>query len=80
MGRTGSTDRHGKLLTPRSRAEEDFLDWCDNHARSPEDQKRVDRAFCTSWLALTLLWLIPVVAGIGSVVKLTAMAVALFAH
>lgn len=61
MGRTSSTNRHGKLSAPGSRAEEDFLDWCDNQARSPDDQKRVDRAFCTSWLALTLLWLIPLV-------------------
>lgn len=77
MIRSASAHRQGSVSQSRHQAEEDFLDWCENQARNPHEARRVDRAFCTSWTALTLLWLIPVVVGIGSVAKLATIAMAI---
>jgi hypothetical protein len=77
MIRSTSAHCQAKQLQDSRRAEEDFLDWCDNQARHPAETRMVDRAFCTSWMALTLLWLIPLAAGISSVAKLASIAMAL---
>ena len=81
-GMIRSTSAHcpGRLSQARHRADEDLQDWSDNQARHPAEIRWVDAAFCVSWTALSLLWLIPVIAGIGSAAKLASIGMALVSH
>ena len=77
MIRPMAARRQASVSWSRHRAEEDFLDWCENQARRPEEIRRLDRVFCIAWSAITLLWMAPVaIYGAGAATKLASLVIA----
>jgi len=69
-----------KLPSSTSREREDELDWQENQARSPHEQRRTDGAFLFSSAAGTALWLLVGIGTAGGAVAVAFLVARLFSR
>lgn len=71
---------HDRLAVSLMGATEDELDWRENQMRSRENCNRVDRAFLSGTFAITAMWAVLGLLGLGSIGGVTALGYVTYAH